>query len=69
MTDPHKGYLIIHDISFEEACELVESIGLKKDAYWWPFEELQKLDNAAAFAILTHHFPPANEPVKVADKE
>jgi len=65
---PHKGYLVIHDISYEEACKLYRSLGTdlrSKNMYWWPFEEMTKVDNAAGFAILTHGFPNPKRPVKV----
>jgi len=66
---PHRGYLVIHDISYEEACELYKSLKdeLKsREIYWWPFEEMAKVDNAAGFAILTHGFPNPKRPLKVS---
>ena len=66
---PHKGYVVIHDISYEEAIELYRMMrgsDLDRPTYWWSFEEMAKVDNAAGFAILTHGFPNPKRPVKVS---
>ena len=66
----HRGYLIIHDISYEEACELYKSLKQNfklKKMYWWSFEDLAKIDEAAGYAILTHGFPKPEAPVRVSE--
>jgi len=50
-----KGYLVIDDISLEEAKELMKR--LKKKGRWLSKEAMAKIDNAAEFAMLTHGFP------------
>ena len=54
-----KGYLIIDDISLEEAKELMKR--LKKKGRWFTKEAMDKIDNATAFAVLTHGFPKVEE--------
>ena len=54
-----KGYLIIDDISLEEAKELMKK--LKKKGRWFTKEAMDKIDNAAAFAVFTHGFPKIEE--------
>jgi len=50
-----KGYLVIDNISLEEAKELMSK--LKKKGRWLSASGMSKLDSAAGFAILTHGFP------------
>ena len=49
------GYLIIDDISLEEAKVLMKK--LNKKGRWFSKSGMDKIDSAAAFAILTHGFP------------
>jgi hypothetical protein len=53
------GHLIIHDISKLEAAKLMKT--LLNNAHWWPQEEIDKLDQAAAFAMLTHEYPKTKD--------
>jgi len=50
-----KGFLVIDDISLEEAKELMNK--LKKKGRWLSASAMSKLDAAAGFAIMTHGFP------------
>jgi len=50
-----KGYLVIDDISLEEAKEIMKK--LKKKGRWFSESGMAKLDSAVAFATLTHGFP------------
>ena len=50
-----KGYLVIDDISLEEAKKLMKE--LKKKGRWITEDAMKRLDSAAAFAMLTHGFP------------
>jgi len=50
-----KGYLVIDDISLEEAKELMSK--LKKKGRWLSSDAVGKIDSAATFAMLTHGFP------------
>jgi hypothetical protein len=59
MKEEAKGHLIIHDITLEESKLLMNT--LKKHADWWPQNELDKLDGAAAFAMFTHGFSKTNK--------
>ena len=54
-----KGYLVIDDISLEEAKELMKK--LKKKGRWLTKEAMMKIDYAAAFAMLTHGHPKVEE--------
>jgi len=54
-----KGYLIIDDISLDEAKELMKQ--LQKQGRWFSKSAMTKIDNAAAFAILTHGFPKVED--------
>ena len=49
-----KGYLVIDDISLEEAKELMKR--LKKQGRWLSKEAMAKIDYAAGFAMLTHGY-------------
>ena len=51
----NKGYLVIDDVSLEEAKEIMRK--LKKKGRWLTFDAMKKIDSAAAFAMLTHGFP------------
>ncbi|RLI87742.1 MAG: hypothetical protein DRP01_01035 [Archaeoglobales archaeon] len=67
---PHKGYVVIHDINFEEAqrlYRLMKDAGLDRLTYWWSYEEMKKVDIAAGFAIIMHGFPNPKRPVKVSE--
>ena len=67
---PHRGYVVIHDISFEEATKLyklMKDAGLNRLTYWWPYEEMKKVDSAAGFAIIVHGFPNPKKPVMVSE--
>ena len=50
-----KGYLVIDDISLDEATKLLKR--LRKNGRWVSVSGMAKLDTAAGFAILTHGFP------------
>ena len=50
-----KGYLVIDDISLEEAKDLMSK--LKKEGRWLSASAMSKLDAAAGFAMMTHGFP------------
>ena len=50
-----KGYLVIDDISLDEAKKLIKR--LKKKGKWLSETAMAKVDNAAAFSMLTHSFP------------
>jgi len=50
-----KGYLVIDDISLEEAKDLMSK--LKKKGRWLSASAMSKLDTAAGFAMMTHGFP------------
>ena len=50
-----KGYLVIDDISLNEAKELMKK--LKKKGRWISKDAMAKIDSAAGFAMLTHGFP------------
>jgi len=50
-----RGYLVIDDISLEEAKELMRK--LRRKGRWLSASGMSKLDNAAWFAIMTHGFP------------
>jgi len=50
-----KGYLVIDDISLEEAKDLMSK--LKKKGRWLSASAMSKLDAAAGFAMMTHGFP------------
>jgi hypothetical protein len=62
-----KGHLIIHDISEKEADKLMKR--LKYEADWWTQENIDTLDNAAAFAMLTHNYPKTKDPKHYNKKE
>ena len=68
-TEKHRGYVVIHDISYEEAIELyrmMRGLDLDRPMYWWSSEDIAKIDSAAGFAILTHGFPKPEAPVRVS---
>jgi len=50
-----KGYLVIDDITLDEAKEIMSKLG--KHGRWISQADMAKLDTAAAFAITTHGFP------------
>lgn len=50
-----KGFLVIDDISLEEAKEIMKK--LRKRGRWLSESGMMKIDNAASFAMLTHGFP------------
>ena len=50
-----KGYLVIDDVSLEEAKEIIRK--LKKKGRWLTFDAMKKIDSASAFAMLTHGLP------------
>ena len=54
-----KGYLVIDDISLEEAKKLMKK--LKKKGRWLTEEAMMKIDSAASFAMLTHGLPKVEE--------
>jgi len=54
-----KGYLIIDDISLDEAKELMKQ--LQKQGRWFSESAMVKIDNATAFAVLTHGFPKVED--------
>ena len=58
----NSGYLVIDDISLEEAKELIRK--LKKRGRCLSAEAVRKIDSASAFAMLTHGFPKV-EPEEV----
>jgi len=67
---PHRGYVVIHDISFEEATKLyrlMKEADLDRLTYWWPYEEMKKVDSAAGFAIMFYGFSNPKKPVKVSE--
>ena len=53
-----KGYLIVDDVSLEEAKEIMKKLGLT--GRWISPKAMSKIDKAAAFAMLTHGFPRIN---------
>ena len=57
-----KGYLIIDDVSLDEAKGLMEK--LKRNGRWFSVKAMKKFDNAVAFAVLTHGLPKV-EPEEV----
>ncbi|RLG05173.1 MAG: hypothetical protein DRN65_07240 [Thaumarchaeota archaeon] len=64
-----KGYLVIDDISLDEAVELLKS--LKKKGRWISLSGMRKLDSAAGFAILSHGFsgPTSDEVIELNFRE
>jgi len=50
-----KGYLVVDDVSLEEAKELMKHL-YKKKGRWLSKEAMGKIDGAAQFAMLTHRF-------------
>ena len=62
-----KGYLVIDDISLEEAKELMSKLG--KKGRWLTSDAMKKIDSAAAFAMLTHNFPKVKPKEVVEFKE
>ena len=50
-----RGYLVIDDVSLDEARELMKKLG--KKGRWLSGEAMAKIDVAVAFAVLTHGFP------------
>jgi len=57
-----RGYLIIDDISIDEAKKLMNK--LRKKGRWFSEKAMAKIDYASAFAMLTHDFPKV-EPEEV----
>ena len=54
-----KGYLIIDDVSLEEAKEIMKKLG--KKGRWLSESAMFKIDTAAAIAMLTHGYPKVEE--------
>jgi len=50
-----KGFLVIDDVSLEEAKEIMKT--LKKKGRWMSETGMMKIDSAASFAMLTHGLP------------
>ena len=50
-----KGFLVIDDISLEEAKEIMKK--LRKRGRWLSESGMMKIDSAASFAMLTHGLP------------
>jgi signal recognition particle GTPase len=59
-----KGYLVIDDVSLEEAEQIMKQ--LKKSGRWLSVEARKKIDGAISFAVLTHNFP-AVQPHEVVE--
>lgn len=64
-----KGYLVIDDVSLDEAMRLLEF--LKKKGRWISVSGMRKLDSAAGFAILSHGFsrPSSDEVIELDYRE
>ena len=54
-----KGHLIVHGITLGEARELLKTAKFEGD--WWTQANLNRLDNASAFAMLTHGLEKTKE--------
>jgi len=59
-----RGYLVIDDVSLDEARELMKKLG--KKGRWLSGEAMDKIDVAAGFAMLTHGFPKV-EPHEICE--
>jgi len=50
-----KGYLIVYDVSLDEAKKIIRR--LRKRGQWLSEKAMKHLDEAASFAITTHGYP------------